>query len=58
MTLALASAGVQAEVAAAYAVILHAQQISVTVVVGNLMLLREGLSILELQTAALSAEAA
>src|SRR5690606_27000734 len=52
VALALASMGVEAEVAAAFGVLLHAQQFIVTLVMGNLFLIREGVKVRELQNAA------
>lgn len=55
VALALSSIGIAAEPAAAYAVLLHAQQIVITLVMGNLFLLREGMSVKELRQAAQTA---
>ena len=50
--LALASLGIDAEVAAAFALVLHGQQIVITLITGGGMMLREGLSMQELRAAA------
>jgi uncharacterized protein (TIRG00374 family) len=52
VTLALTSLGIEAEVAAAFAVILHAQQFAITLVMGSLATAREGVSLRELRKAA------
>jgi hypothetical protein len=50
--LALSSIGIEPEVAAAFALVLHAQQVSVTLVTGSLSMLREGVSLQEIRSAA------
>lgn len=44
VTLALSSLGAEPEVAAAFALILHAQQVVMTLIMGSLAMLREGVS--------------
>lgn len=53
ISLALVSAGVDAEVAAIFALILRAQQAAITIVLGSGFLLREGLTLHDLQAAVL-----
>jgi uncharacterized membrane protein YbhN (UPF0104 family) len=50
--LALSSIGIEPEVAAAFALVLHAQQVSITLVTGSLSMLREGVSLREIRRAA------
>jgi uncharacterized protein (TIRG00374 family) len=52
VALALSSIGIEPEVAAAFALVLHAQQVSVTLVTGSLSMLREGVSLQEIRRAA------
>ena len=51
VTLALSSTGIDPEEAAAFALILHGQQVVMTIVFGSLFMLREGVSIHELRDA-------
>lgn len=52
VTLALTSVGIQPEAAAAFSVVLHAQQIIMTLFMGNIALLREGMKLQDLRTIA------
>ncbi len=51
VALALGSLGIAPEEAAAFAVVLHAQQNGITLVTGNLSMLREGVSVAEIRRA-------
>lgn len=53
IVLALSAVGVDTESATAYALLMRAQQFSITAILGSLFMLREGLSINELRTAAI-----
>jgi uncharacterized protein (TIRG00374 family) len=52
VTLALTSLGIEAEAAAAFALVLHGQQVAITILMGSLFTLREGVSLGELRRAA------
>jgi uncharacterized protein (TIRG00374 family) len=52
VTLALTSLGIEAEAAAAFALVLHGQQVAITILMGSFFMLREGVSLGDLRRVA------